>query len=93
VPTVAEEAVREAVRDLCRARGDMVVDRTRARHCLSKFLLRHGRIWRGGDAWTLKHDARMRAQRFEDKALEATFGHYRATLEAREAAVEPLCPT
>jgi transposase len=44
VPTVAEEAVR----DLCRARADMVIDQTRARHRLGKFLLRHGRIWRGG---------------------------------------------
>src|SRR5204863_9720258 len=48
VPTVQEEAVR----DLCRARVDMVEDRTRARHLLSKFLLRHGRPWRGGNAWT-----------------------------------------
>lgn len=45
VPTVAEEAVR----DLCRARADMVIDRTRALHRLGKFLLRHGRIWRDGD--------------------------------------------
>jgi transposase len=42
VPTVAEEAVR----DLCRARADMVLDQTRARHRLGKFLLRHGRVWR-----------------------------------------------
>ena len=51
VPTVAEEAVR----DLCRARADMVIDQTRARHRLGKFLLRHNRIWRGGDNWTVKH--------------------------------------
>ena len=44
VPTVAEEVVR----DLCRARADMVIDQTRARHRLGKFLLRHGRVWRGG---------------------------------------------
>ena len=43
VPTEAEEAVR----DLCRARADLVEDRTRTRHRLSKFLLRHDRIWRG----------------------------------------------
>ncbi len=86
VPTVAEEAVR----DLCRARADMVIDRTRARHRLNKFLLRHGRIWRDGTAWTLKHQAWVSSQRFEDKALEATFAHYRATLEAREAAVEAI---
>jgi hypothetical protein len=49
VPTVAEEAVR----DLCRARADMVADRSRARLRLGGFLLRHGRIWRGGSTtWT-----------------------------------------
>ncbi len=84
VPTVAEEAVR----DLCRARADMVIDPARARHRLGKFLLRHGRVWRDGAAWTMKHQAW--AQRFEDKALEATFAHYRATLDAREAAVETI---
>src|SRR4249920_1261958 len=76
VPTVAEEAVR----DLCRARADMVIDQTRARHRLGKFLLRHGRVWRGGDNWTGKHQAWIAAQRFDDPALTATFGHYRATL-------------
>jgi transposase len=54
VPTVAEEAVR----DLCRARADLLADRTRARHRLSKFLLRHGRVWRGGaTAWTVAMSA------------------------------------
>lgn len=86
VPTVAEEAVR----DLCRARADMVLDQTRARHRLGKFLLRHGRVWRGGDNWTLKHMVWIRAQRFDDPALTATFGHYQATLVAREAAVEAI---
>ena len=52
IPTPAEEAVR----DLCRARADMVEDRMRARHRLSKFLLRHGRVWRDGKAWTLDHE-------------------------------------
>jgi transposase len=86
IPTVMEEAVR----DLCRARADMVIDRTRARHRLGKFLLRHGRIWRGGDNWTLKHQAWISAQRFDHLALEATYAHYRATLSAREAAVEAI---
>ena len=86
VPTVAEEAVR----DLCRARADMVIDRTRARHRLSKFLLRHGRVWRDGDAWTIRHHAWIAQQRFDDPALTATFNHYRATLTAREAAVDAI---
>lgn len=86
VPSVAEEAVR----DLCRARADMVIDQTRARHRLGKFLLRHGRVWRGGDNWTLKHQAWIGQQRFDDPALTATFNHYRATLSAREAAVAAI---
>ena len=48
VPTPAQEAVR----DLCRTRGDMVEDLTRARNRLSGFLLRHSMVWRGGSTWT-----------------------------------------
>src|SRR5712691_2095166 len=81
VPTEAEEAVR----DLCRARADLVAERTRTRHRLSKFLLRHDRIWRGGDAWTIKHEQWLTSQRFDDPALRATYGHYRAMLVARDA--------
>ena len=62
VPTVQQEAVR----DLCRARADMVVDRTRAWHRLGMFLLRHGRPWRGGNAWTLTHERWLLAQRFQE---------------------------
>ncbi|MGH9003079.1 MAG: IS110 family transposase [Acidimicrobiia bacterium] len=86
VPSVAEEAVR----DLCRARADMVIDRTRARHRLGKFLLRHGRVWRGGDNWTYKHALWIRAQRFDERALTETLVHYLATLAARETAVEAI---
>jgi len=86
IPTVAEEAVR----DLCRARADMIIDQTRARHRLGKFLLRHGRVWRDGDNWTLKHQAWIAAQRFDEPALNVTFDHYRATLDARVAAVTAI---
>lgn len=83
VPTVAEEGVR----DLCRARADMVIDRTRALHRLDKFLLRHGKVFRDGRNWSLKHRAWVAAQHFADPALTATFAHYRATADARDAAV------
>lgn len=86
VPAPAEEAVR----DLCRARADMVIDRTRARHRLGKFLLRHGRIWRDGQNWTLKHEVWIGAQRFDERALTETFNHYRSTLSARDAAVTAI---
>jgi transposase len=86
IPTPAEEAVR----DLCRARADLVDDRTRARHRLSKFLLRHGQPWRGGNAWTLTHERWLLAQRFDDPALAATYAHYRAVLAARDAQLEAV---
>jgi transposase len=81
VPTEAEEAVR----DLCRARADLVEDRTRGRHRLSKFLLRHDRVYRAGTAWTLGHEQWLAAQRFTEPALQVTYGHYRAVLAARDA--------
>jgi transposase len=77
----------EAVRDLCRTRGDMVEDLTRARHRLSKFLLRHSKVYRGGTAWTVKHEAWLAAQHFDEPALKVTFEHYRATVSTREAAL------
>jgi transposase len=83
IPTPLEEAVR----DLCRTRGDMVEDLTRARNRLSKFLLRHGRVWRGGSNWTVKHEAWLAAQSFAEPALTTTFGHYRAVVLARESAL------
>jgi transposase len=86
VPTEGEEAVR----DLCRARADLVADRTRSRHRLSKFLLRHDRIWRGGDAWTGKHERWLAGLRFDEPALQATYQHYRAVLAARDAELAAL---
>lgn len=86
IPTVAEEGVR----DLCRARADMVIDQTRAKHRLSKFLLRHGRVWVGGQNWTGKHREWIAAQHFDDPAVEATLRHYVATLSVRESAVEAI---
>ncbi|MGH9005235.1 MAG: IS110 family transposase, partial [Acidimicrobiia bacterium] len=86
VPTVAEEAVR----DLCRARADLLADRTRARHRLSKFLLRHGRIWRAGKAWTLGHERWLLTQHFTEPALQTTYDHYRAVLASRDTQLEAI---
>ena len=80
VPTEAEEAVR----DLCRARAAVVGDRTRIRHRVSKFLLRHDRVWRE-QAWTLKHEQWLLGQHFDVPALRVTYAHYRAMLTARDA--------
>jgi transposase len=58
IPTVDQEAAR----DLVRAREDCRGDLMRARHRLSKLLLRYGLVYYGGDAWTGKHDAWLRTQ-------------------------------
>ena len=75
----------EAVRDLCRTRSDMVEDLTRARNRLTKFLLRHSRVWRDGSNWTVKHQAWLTSLRFDEPALQVTFDHYRAVVSTRDA--------
>lgn len=86
VPTAEEEAVR----DLCRARADMVADLDRARRRLGAFLLRHGKVWRGGSNWSLRHEQWLGSLAFEDAALSSTFAHYRATVETRRASLEAI---
>lgn len=56
IPTVEQEAAR----DLVRAREDCRGDLMRARHRLSKLLLRHGMVYDGGAAWTGAHDRWLR---------------------------------
>ncbi len=77
----------EAVLDLCRTRGDMVEDLTRARHRLTKFLLHHSQVYRDGAHWTVKHESWLAGRHFGEAALGLTFEHYRATVAAREAAL------
>jgi transposase len=81
----------EAVRDLCRARADAVEDLTRAKNRLGHFLLRHGRVWRGGGStWTFKYRNWLGNQSFDHAALTTTFSRYRATVECREAELGAL---
>jgi transposase len=62
----------EAARDLVRAREDARSDLMRARHRLSKLLLRHGLVYEGS-AWTGAHDAWLRRQRFDRRPLALAF--------------------
>ena len=59
VPSIEQEAAR----DLVRAREDCRGDLMRARHRLSKLLLRHGYLWDGSQAWTQAHDGWLRRLR------------------------------
>ncbi len=65
-------ADQEAARDLVRAREDCRGDLMRARHRLSKLLLRHGIVYYDGDAWTGKHDAWLRHQALPQLSGRAT---------------------
>ena len=56
VPTVEQESARDLVRAREDARGDLM----RARHRLSKLLLRQGFVYSGGHAWTGAHDQWLR---------------------------------
>jgi transposase len=58
IPSVDQEAAR----DLVRAREDCRGDLMRARHRVSKLLLRHGIVYYGGQAWTGKHDMWLRRE-------------------------------
>jgi transposase len=70
--TVPSET-QEAARDLVRAREDVRGDLMRARHRVSKFLLRQGIVWTGGQAWTGRHDVWLRSQRFELPGRQLAF--------------------
>ena len=63
----------EAARDLVRAREDCRGDLMRARHRLSKLLLRQGIVYSDGGAWTGAHDRWLRRQRFDTPATTLTF--------------------
>jgi transposase len=68
IPTVEQESAR----DLVRAREDCRGDLMRARHRLSKLLLRHGIVYSGGHAWTDKHDAWLRHEALTALTSRAT---------------------
>ena len=63
----------EAARDLVRAREDARGDLMRARHRLSKLLLRQGIVYYGGHAVDRPHDVWLRAQRFDAAGLQLAF--------------------
>jgi transposase len=77
VPGPAEEALR----DLVRAREDVRVDLMRARHRLSKLLLRHG-IRFEDRAWTERHARWLATVELDQPAAQATLLDYRGAVDA-----------
>jgi transposase len=80
----------EAVRDLVRARADLLDDRKRTQQRLSAVLLRHGRVWGGGAKWTWAHRQWVDRQEFDEAALGEALDAYRGALEAREAELRAI---
>jgi transposase len=77
VPSIEDEAFRDLIRCIEDARGDLM----RARHRLSKFLLRRGHRYQEARAWSLKHERWLRALRFDDGCSHASFADYLAAVE------------
>jgi transposase len=74
----------EAARDLVRAREDARGELMRARHRISKLLLRHGLVY-DASAWTLAHDAWLRRQRFDSRPLQLALEEsYAAAAQAKQ---------
>ncbi len=81
----------EALRDLVRARFDAKADVLRAKHRLSKFLLRRGiQVPPGTKAWTARYQAWLNQLSFPQAAAQVVFDDYRATVRATEDRIRRL---
>jgi transposase len=81
----------EALRDLVRARESAKKDQLRARHRLSKFLLRYGRRPpTETKEWGTKKMDWIRAQRFEHAAQQTTMVDYLGEVDHAAARIERL---
>ena len=85
-PVAVPSVEQESARDLVRAREDARGDLMRARHRLSKLLLRQGFVYSGGQAWTGAHDVWLRrtGAQLPSPATRATFeSDYDAVLSVK----------
>ncbi|CAN0455232.1 unnamed protein product, partial [Discosporangium mesarthrocarpum] len=87
LPPTPEE---EAVRDLCRCREDAREDLTRARHRLSKLLLRRGFTYPKGRAWTQAHRRWLCSLRWQYEPDRVVFGDYLQAIELLEERITTL---
>jgi transposase len=72
----------EALRDLVRAREAVRVDLMRARHRLSKLLLRHGIRFADGEAWTERHQRWLATVTLDWPAAQTTLLDCRGAIDA-----------
>jgi transposase len=85
------DAEHEALRDLVRAREAAKKDELRAKHRLSKYLLRYGKYPPAGcRAWTLTYWRWVRVVKFEHASQNATLLDYIAEVEHQSLRIERL---
>jgi transposase len=85
------DAAHEALRDLVRAREAAKTDELRAKHRLTKYLLRYGQYAPSGcRAWTLTYWRWLRTLRLEHRAQELTLLEYIAEVEHQGQRIERL---
>jgi transposase len=90
-PVWVPDAAHEALRDLVRAREAAKHDQLRARHRVSKFLLRQGRRAPAGvRAWSQPYRLWLQRQSFQHSAQQVTLEDYLHELEHQSARVQRL---
>jgi transposase len=89
----------EALRDLVRAREDLLHARRRTRQQLAGFLLRHGMPWRGKQSWGVRHVEWIQGLRLGSEAQELAkkcyleaIAHFDQRIEELTADLERLSP-
>jgi transposase len=80
----------EGLRDLVRCRADLVDARRRARHRVSKTLLRYGLIFDGKSSWTKEHQAWIARQRLADANAQRALEHHLLHLDSLDAHLASL---
>jgi transposase len=101
-PVRVPGAEEEALRDLVRAREALRQDLTRAKHRLSKMLMRHGIVFDQGRMWTQRHRMWLKTVTLEWPAAQTTLldlegvidvlEHRREHLEREIVAILPSSP-
>ena len=80
----------EAIRDLTRAREDMLAMQQKARQRLGAFLLRHERVFPGCCRWTKAHFGWLEEQAFERPVQQVVFQEYVDTVLKAQVRVKGL---
>jgi transposase len=86
-PVVIPDPHDEAIRDLVRSRQDAVDARRRARQQLAAFLLRQGKRYTSGRAWTKRYQLYLARLMFDDPVHHTLFAEARLALTAADERV------